>query len=102
MPSKQFYPMNPPDTKPRPLYLIARDIFKHWPKPYFGAAPYMGAMLHLESILGDHYGADSARSIVSYFLANAATWRGPEARRLKAELRALLSPSATKETRPCS
>jgi hypothetical protein len=32
---------------------------------------------------------DSAESIVAYFLSNAATWRGADARRIKAELKAL-------------
>jgi hypothetical protein len=36
------------------------------------------------------YGYDDAQSIVAYFIANAATWRGDTARRVKAELRAML------------
>ena len=46
-------------------------------------------MRHCNQIT-DNYGADSAVSIVAYFLANAQTWRGPEARRIKAELREIL------------
>jgi hypothetical protein len=38
----------------------------------------------------DDYGCDSGRSVVRYFLANASTWRGPAARRLKAELKGML------------
>ena len=38
----------------------------------------------------DNFGQDSADSIVGYFLANASTWRGPEARRIKAELKGML------------
>jgi hypothetical protein len=69
---------------------IANDISAHWPKVYFGAVPYLQAMKQLGTI-GDTYGADDARGIVLYFLANATTWRGPDARRIKAELKALLS-----------
>src|SRR5574341_213373 len=71
----------------RPLSVIARDIRKHWPRVYFGAVPYLDAMSTLGSIDED-YGYDSGKSIVLYFLANANTWRGPDARRIKAELKA--------------
>ena len=73
----------------RPLYMIAHDIAEHWPQPYFGAVPYLDAMGTLDTI-EDAYYYDSARSVVLYFLANAQTWRGPDAKRLKAELKALL------------
>jgi len=73
---------------PRPISQIASDIRAAWPKPYFGAVPYLDAMASLGSIAED-YGADSARSVVLYFLANAATFRGPVAKALKAELKAL-------------
>ena len=72
-----------------PLSAISRDIIADWRNPYYGAVPYIRAMSELESI-SDHYGADSAASIVAYFLANAQTWRGPVAREIKAELRAVL------------
>ena len=72
----------------RPLYSIARDIKKHWPKVYFGAVPYLDAMASLNSI-DDKYGYDDARGIVSYFLANAGTWRGDDAKRIKSELKQL-------------
>jgi hypothetical protein len=73
----------------RPLYDIAAEIARAWPKPYFGAVPYINAMRGLDSIEGQ-YGYDSARSIVTYFLANAQTWRGDDARRIKAELKSML------------
>lgn len=72
----------------RPLHEIAREIVADWRKPYFGAAPYIEALLTLDSTQ-DRYGLDSARSIVAYFLSNATTWRGDTARRVKAELKAL-------------
>ena len=73
----------------RPLYIIAADIQANWPRPYFGAVPYLRALHTLDRIT-ENYGADSAVSIVSYFLANASTWRGEHARRIKAELKAIL------------
>ena len=73
----------------RPLSVIASDICATWPKVYFGAVPYLDAMHSLDSIDGAYF-ADSARSVVLYFLSNASTWRGPDAKRIKAELKALL------------
>lgn len=73
-------------TNHRPLFTIAKEIDRSWKKPYFGAVPYIEAMHSLNRIT-DNYGADSAKSIVLYFLANAQTWRGDDARRIKAELK---------------
>ena len=73
----------------RPIYDIAYDIKQDWKKPYFGAVPYLDAMLQLESI-NDKYICDSAKSIVLYFLSNANTWRGDTAKRIKAELKAMV------------
>jgi hypothetical protein len=42
------------------------------------------------SRITDHYYYDTGEHVVAYFLANASGWRGPDARRLKAELKALL------------
>lgn len=75
--------------RPRPICNIAAEIRADWQKPYFGAVPYMGAMLYLHSI-DDFYGLDSARSILLYFLANASTWRGDTARRVKTEIKEML------------
>ena len=72
----------------RTLSEIAREIRKDWSKVYFGAVPYLDAMSTLNSI-DDNYMFDSAKSVVLYFLANAGTWRGEVARRVKAELKAM-------------
>lgn len=72
----------------RPLSTIAREVRADWQKPYFGAVPYLDAMSGLESIT-DKYHLDDARSVVMYFLANAQTWRGENAKRIKAELKGL-------------
>jgi len=76
-------------TAARPLYVIARDIRSAWPKVYYSAAPYLAAMAELNSI-NDKYMYEDGRGIVRYFLANAAQFKGDQARTLKAELKALL------------
>lgn len=72
----------------RPIRVIAQEINRDWPKPYFGAVPYLRAMARLETI-DDRIGYDDARDIVTRFLVNAGTWRGETARRVKAELRVM-------------
>jgi hypothetical protein len=73
----------------RPLHEIAQEISRDWHKPYFGAVPYLEAMLTLNSV-ADNYYYDSGKSIVLYFLGNASSWRGDTARRVKAELKGLV------------
>lgn len=73
----------------RPIHEIAAEIAADWEKPYFGAVPYLDAMRSLDKIT-DRYGEDSAKWIVLYFLSNATTWRGDTARRVKAELKAMV------------
>ena len=73
----------------RPISEVARDIKHHWQSPYFGAVPYLQAMLQLEHVT-DMYGMDDARGIILYFLSNANTFRGEVARRLKQELKDIL------------
>lgn len=79
----------------RPLYEIANDIKKDWKatakdgKIYFGAVPYLDAMMSLTTI-NDNYIMDSGRSIVNYFFANANSYRGGRSKELKAELKAML------------
>jgi len=72
----------------RPLYVIARDIYKIWPKVNYAAKPYLEAMADLTSI-EDKYGYDNARSIVLYFLSNASSFRGDDAKALKLELKSI-------------
>lgn len=77
------------NQSPRLICDIAADIRRNWPAPYFGAVPYLKAMSALNTV-NDSYGADPAEQILRYFLSNAATWRGPEAKRLKTEIKTLL------------
>ncbi len=82
-----------PDEQIRPLSQIAADIRTNWPTlamAGYAAVPYVDAMASLAGI-GDRYFQDSAESIVRYFLSNAGGWRGQHAKRIKAELRAMLS-----------
>lgn len=73
----------------RTLAAIARDIATDWKtiSPY--AAPYLRAMMTLRSV-SDNYYSDDGRSVILYFLSNAATWRGPTAKAIKAELKTML------------
>lgn len=73
----------------RPIYEIAAEIKNDWKKVYFGAVPYLEAMFSLNKIT-DNYIADSGRSVVNYFLANAQTWKGEVAKKVKAELKSML------------
>lgn len=76
-------------TTARPIYEIASDIRAEWKKVYFGAVPYLDAMDSLKSVT-DMYYLDSADSIILYFLSNANTFRGPRAKEIKAELKAMI------------
>jgi len=73
----------------RTISAIASEISSDWRKPYFGAVPYLQAMKTIGAI-NENYGCDTAKSVVLYFLANATSWRGENARRIKAELKDLL------------
>ena len=84
-------------TAARSLSEIASEIRRDWKSVEYSAAPYLDAMRQLDSI-NDNYGADSAKSIVAYFLVNASKWRGETAKRIKAELRAMGSKQAGRKT----
>jgi len=68
---------------------IAHAIAKDWTNisPY--AADYLNAMKEIRSV-EDNYYADSAKSVVLYFLANASTYRGENARSYKALLKEMI------------
>lgn len=75
----------------RPLHVIAEDIYLHWPpvKARRRADPYLEVMRGI-ALIGEKVGADDGKHIVLRFLGNAQGWTGPHARRIKAELRALI------------
>ena len=73
----------------RPISTIAAEIRKEWKKVNYAAAPYLDAMGSLNSI-NDQYYYDSGKSVVLYFLSNASSFRGDAAKRIKAELKAMV------------
>ncbi len=75
--------------EPRPLYVIAKDIRSSWNKVNYAAKPYLEAMEELTNI-SDMFMHDTAQSVVRYFLSNASSFRGEDAKRIKLELKAML------------
>ena len=73
----------------RSLSKIAVEIMQDWRPVNYAARPYLNAMCNLTSIK-DKYICDSGLEIVSYFLSNAGSWKGDTARRIKAELKAMV------------
>lgn len=70
---------------------IAREIKQTWKNVYFGAEPYLQAMLTINSSdKNASYMLETAEDIVIYFLANATYWRGEDAKRIKAELKSMI------------
>ena len=65
---------------------IGDEINRLWTKPYFGAVPYIQA-LRACSDWKSNYIADTVKSVALYFLSNAQTWRGSDAKRIKAEIK---------------
>lgn len=77
-------------TVNRPINVIAREISADWgAKLNYAAKPYLNAMYSVETPT-DMYGADSGDTLIRYFLANAGTWRGETAKRVKAELKKMI------------
>lgn len=68
---------------------IAREISREWKNVNYAAKPYLEAMRSLDSV-NDSYYQDSAKSIVSYFLANASGYLGDTAKAHKAALKAIV------------
>lgn len=89
----------PDQTTTRPLYEIAADIRRNWADVYFGAVPYLEAMERLDK-LTDKIGWDDGETAVRYFLSNTKTWKGPEAHRIKNELRAMVGLPLAKAPKP--
>lgn len=74
-------------SSPSKLMAIVKADWPKWRQSH--AAPYIGAIGMLSKI-GEPYGADFAGEVELRFLCNAAGWRGPVARALKARLKVLL------------
>jgi hypothetical protein len=82
----------------RPLSVIAAEIRRDWKQPYFGAVPYLGALSEMDQVTTPYY-EDSGESVILYFLSNATSWRGPVAKRIKAELKQIAGQKLTKAER---
>lgn len=76
-------------TGPRKISDIAAEIRRTWAKPYYGALPFIDAMQEIDAP-GDMFFEERGSDLVRRFLANARTWCGEDARRIKAELNALV------------
>lgn len=80
----------------RPLNVIAAEMLpmlRALPKTnmaHWAGVPYSEPLLYL-STTSDAYGLDDGDSIVRYALGNLSSWRGEDARRIKAELKAHLN-----------
>ena len=74
----------------RTIKEIAQEISKEWKNINPHASAYLLPMGRLNEI-SDKYGDDDGKTIVLYFLANATYWRGPTAKRIKAELKSLIN-----------
>lgn len=76
----------------RTFQQIAKEIQGVWLNIYFGAIPYLDALLELDTTDPKApYLYETADNIVQYFLANARTFRGNDAKRLKAELKSMIN-----------
>lgn len=76
----------------RNLNTISREIYDDWINMSVHAKPYveamgMGAHVTRDNIKREKFYLDSYTSVVRYFLANAASWRGERARMIKNELK---------------
>ena len=77
--------------KKRTFQQIAKDIKSTWLNVYFGAVPYLEAMLTLDtSDPNAMYLYDTAGDIVRYFLANAQTFRGADAIKSRTKIYAVM------------
>ena len=65
---------------------LAGAAARDWGNIHYTAMPYLEAMKGLRSI-NDRYGIEDGKMVVAYFLNNARTWKGHNARIIKAELR---------------
>ena len=68
---------------------IAHAIAKDWQNVSPYAKDYLNAMKEIRSVKENYY-ADSAHSVILYFLANAGSYRGENARTYKALLKDLI------------
>lgn len=101
--SFDYIPLQQETPMTRPIYVIASEIKADMTaaarankqQPCRASSKFAYAWPYLEALEGvvtitDRYYEDTAESVVAYFLGNATTWRGDVAKRIKAELNAML------------
>lgn len=77
--------------KTRTFAEIVGEIRTLWSKPYFGAVPYLDALGTIHSSdKNAHYLFETAADLVPYLLSNMTTFRGPDAKRIKNELKEMV------------
>lgn len=75
----------------RTFAAVAREIKATWTNPYFGAVPYLEALEKCETTdKNATYVCERIKDLVPYLLGNMTTFRGADARRLKAELKEMI------------
>jgi hypothetical protein len=75
----------------RKLFEVCLEIRREWkPKVSPYALPYLQAMESLDN-LKQNYICDSGVSCALYFLANAQSFKGEAAKRIKLELKAMVA-----------
>jgi hypothetical protein len=67
---------------------VVAAIRADWTKPYFGAVPYLEALECLDSWT-DRYGCEDATFLAAYLLSNLRTYRGANAKAVRATLKAV-------------
>lgn len=76
---------------PRTFSEIAKDIRNNWQNISPAAEPYVKALAKINSSDKNAiYYDEDAETQVLYFLSNAGTWRGSEAKRIKNELKSMI------------
>jgi len=78
------------DLREHEVWELAAIVRVDWENINHAARPYLDAMLRLDHV-DDWIWQEQGRMICAYFLSNATTWRGHEARLVKAELRRRLA-----------
>lgn len=73
----------------RPVYKIAQEIHRLWSPIGHSAVPFVDAMLLMERVHNNVDGVPG-RAVIEGFLHHAQDWRGPDASRIKAELKGKL------------
>jgi hypothetical protein len=68
---------------------IASEIESTWTNVNYAARPYLNAMHYMDNGTS-FFGADRGSDVILYFLSNARTYRGDDAKRIKAELKAMV------------